>query len=119
MAAVVMVVVLMMLNLIIIGVVVSGSRDHGLTTRRIETVKAFYAAEAGLNMAFREVLQNADEDGDGLVGSVSDDGDAANDPSVGDGRVMVTNAFASGRTTLSSSGRAGDARREIEAIIRD
>ena len=34
-------------------------------------MQAFYAAEAGMNMAIREMMVGRDEDGDGVIGAVS------------------------------------------------
>ena len=82
-AAVVMIVMLLLINVIIIAVVLGGSRDHRLTERRVETVQAFYAAEGGMNMAIRELVENSDEDGDGTIGAISDDSDAGTDPTLG------------------------------------
>ncbi|MCH8344856.1 MAG: hypothetical protein IH983_12830 [Planctomycetes bacterium] len=118
MAAIVMIVLLIILDLIIIRIVIGGARDHVLTARRVETIQAFYAAEAGMNMAIREMMNNTDEDGDTGIGSISDDGNAANDPTFGNAQVVVTRAPpAALPTTLTSQGRSGDARREIEAVV--
>jgi hypothetical protein len=112
-----MVGVLVVLDLIIVGMVLAGGREQDLTARRLETVRAFYAAEAGINMAVREVMDGADEDGDGTMGTVSDDGNAANDPSLGSAQVFVTAATSGGETTLTSKGRCGEATRELEAAL--
>ncbi len=71
MAAVAMVALLVTVDLIIVVMVIGGGRDHDLTVRRVETIRAFYAAEGGMNMAIREEMQNADEDGDAVVGTIS------------------------------------------------
>ncbi len=115
--AISMVIALVVVNLIIISIVIGGARDHDLTIKRVETIQAFYAAEAGMNMAIRELMNNADEDGDGAIGTVSDDGNAANDPTFGQAQVVVTASIAGPQTTLRSKGRAGDARREVEAAL--
>jgi hypothetical protein len=116
-AAVVMVVLLLALNLIIIGMVLGGARDQDLTVRRLETVRAFYAAEAGANMAVREVMVGRDEDGDGRTGTISDDDDSGNDPAFGQARVRVTMSADAGQTTLTSKGRAGQAARRLEVTL--
>ncbi len=116
-AAVSMIIVLMLVDLIIVGMVIGGARDHDLTVKRIETIQAFYAAEAGMNMAIRELMNNNDEDGDGTVGTISDDATPANDPTLGQAQVLVTSAVAGPQTTLTSQGRSGDARRHIAAIL--
>ena len=121
-AAIAMVVILVIVDLIIVGMVIGGGRDHDLTVKRMETLRAFYAAEAGMNMAIRELMENADEDVDGGVGTISADDpvDDANDPVLGKAQVVVTaeDEFpVPGKTTLTSEGRSGDARREMEAEI--
>jgi hypothetical protein len=117
MAAVALIVVLLVVNLIVVCMVVGGGRDHELTVRRAETVRAFYAAEAGANMAIREMMQNADEDGDGTIGTISDDGNDATDPALGAARLVVTYGSSGGQATLTSTGRCGTARRRVEAVL--
>jgi Tfp pilus assembly protein PilX len=115
-AAVVAVVVLMLIvALVIVGMVTGGARDQGLTVRRLQTVQAFYAAEAGMYMALREVKVNTDEDSDGGVGTISDDSNDGTDPQIGSGYAVVTSSYAAPTTTLTSTGRDGVARRKIQA----
>ena len=116
-AAVSMIIVLMLVDLIIVGMVIGGARDHDLTIRRIETIQSFYAAEAGMNMAIREMMNNADEDGDGTIGTISDDATPANDPTLGQAQVLVIVTVAGPPTTLRSKGRSGNARREVETVL--
>ena len=66
-----MIIVLVVVDLIIVGIVVGQARDHDLTIKRIHTVDSFYATEAGINMAFRELTYQRDEDGDGTIGTPS------------------------------------------------
>jgi Tfp pilus assembly protein PilX len=109
---------LLVLNLMIVGLVTGTGRDHDLTSRRMETVRAFYAMEAGVNMAMRELMESSDEDGDGMAGTISDDTDDGTDPSLSGGaRVVVTLSTSGAETTLSSEGRAGEARRHAEAVL--
>ena len=115
--AVVMFIALILLQIIVAGMVLTGARDQDLMQRRVETVRALYAAEAGMNMALREVMQNTDEDGDGGIGSVSDDGNSSNDPNLSGARVVVSKATAGAVTTLTSVGRCGAALRELSATL--
>ncbi|MEE8154587.1 MAG: hypothetical protein V3T53_06455 [Phycisphaerales bacterium] len=115
--AISMIIALVVVNLIIISIVLGGARDHDLSIKRIETIQAFYAAEAGMNMAIREMMNSTDEDGDGAIGTISDDATPANDPTFGLAQVLVTSAVAGPQTTLTSQGRAGDARRHVEAVL--
>jgi hypothetical protein len=120
-----MVVILVVIDLIIVAMVVGGSRDHNLTVHRMETTEAMYAAEAGVNMAVREMMYRLDEDGDAGVwptgiGTISHDLDDGNDPTLGNARFVVTAAAdtpAAGQTTFSSTGRCGEARRKAEAVL--
>ena len=115
--AISMVIALVVVNLIIISIVIGGARDHDLTIKRVETIQSFYAAEAGMNMAIREMMNNADEDGDGAIGTISDDATPANDPTFGQAQVVVIVTVAGPPTTLRSKGRSGDARREVETVL--
>ena len=104
--AVAMIVILLIIDLIIVGMVVSQARDHDLTIRRQQTVEAFYAAEAGVNMSIRELMVPADEDGDGVEGSIAD-------IPLGNARFYVSKSG----TTLTSEGRSGEARRTMTAEV--
>ncbi len=129
MAAISMVVVLLIIDLMIISMVVGGARDHDLTVRRMDTIRAFYAAEAGMNMAIREKMIGVDEDGDDALNPPADDGigtisfddpipNDANDPGFGtpkNAQFVVT--LSADKKTLTSTGRSGDAKREMDALL--
>ena len=120
MVAVAMIAVLLTIDLIIVGLVLNAGRDHDLTIRRLETVEAAYVAEAGLNMSIRELMLPADDDGDGTIGTISDDGDNGNDPTLGNAQFMVTMATdvpVVGQSTLTSEGRSGGALRKMTAVV--
>ncbi|MEE8460042.1 MAG: hypothetical protein V3S08_09210 [Phycisphaerales bacterium] len=120
MVAVVMVAVLITIDLIIVGLVLSAGREHDLTIRRLETVEAAYAAEAGVNMSIRELMLPADDDGDGTTGTISDDGDNGNDPTLGNAQFRVTISVDDpvvGQSTLTSLGRSGSALRKMTAVV--
>lgn len=51
---------------------------------------ALYASESGIELAVREVMQAADLDGDGAIGTISNDGNDGNDPSLLNGSFHVT-----------------------------
>lgn len=116
-----LIIVLVIVQMLIVAIVLAGGRDQDTTLKRMDSIRAFYAAEGGMNMAIRESMLNADSDGDGTVGSISNDGNSANNPSIapGGGRVYVTAATASGITTMTSYGTAGSnpgATRKIQSI---
>ena len=51
---------------------------------------AFYAAESGIEMSMREVNQSSDIDSDGTIGSISNNGNAADDPTLVSGSFSVS-----------------------------
>lgn len=116
-AAVGMIVAMVVIQLAVVGLVLAGARDQDLTTQRASTIRAFYAAEAGMNMAIREVRMSTDADGDGAIGSISDDDNAANDPSFSGAQVVVTLDTSEGVITLTSTGRSAAATRCIRATL--
>ncbi len=50
---------------------------------------AFYAAESALEMAVREMNESNDIDSDGAIGTISDNGNAADDPALVSGAGFV------------------------------
>lgn len=70
-ASIALVIVLVIAEFAILALVLGGSRDQDLTVARVSAVQAFYAAEAGMNMAMREVISGEDFDGDGTVGGIT------------------------------------------------
>ena len=112
-AIVAVLLILIVVALVVVGAVLMGARHADLSARRSESVRAIAAAEAGMNMAVREMMVSCDEDGDGTVGAISDDGDDTNNPTFGDASVSVTQSRAGATYTLTSTGVAGLARRRI------
>ena len=51
---------------------------------------AFYAAESGIEMAIRESNQGSDIDSDGAIGTISNNGNSADDPSLSTGTFNVS-----------------------------
>ena len=100
---------LVIVQLLVIAVGLRATHDAELMTRSIEGMQALYAAEGGLNLAYREIALSADEDGDGTVGGISDDDNPANDPLIGPGAAVVSLEAGA----LAARGRSGPARRAI------
>jgi hypothetical protein len=113
-AVVAIVLATLVLGFIMIGMVLAGARDQDLNVQRMSTLRAFYAGEGAANMAIRETLQGMDEDGDGGVGSISNDGNPANNPVIGGATVYATTAANAGGMTVSVRGSAGIATRKID-----
>jgi Tfp pilus assembly protein PilX len=116
-AVIAVVVVLVLLSVALVGAVGVGAREQDLTVRRMDSLRAFYAAEAGMNMAIRELASGVDEDGDGVIGGVSDDGDDNTGPLIGPARVNVARTEPGGVLTLTSDGRAGMSRRRFVVTL--
>ena len=112
-----MIIVLIIAELVIIGIVLGGARDQDLSVTRLSTVHAFYAADAGMNMALREIATATDDDGDGEIGSISDDGNDANDLDIGPAQVRVSVDRTALATTLTSTARCGEAMRDQRLVI--
>lgn len=116
-AGVAAVLLLVVLQLIIVGAVLATARDNDLSVLRLDTVRAFYAAESGANMSIREAMEGVDEDGDGLAGSISDNGNPDDDPQLLTARVAVSASIVDSVTQVSSNGRSGLARRKASANV--
>jgi Tfp pilus assembly protein PilX/cell wall assembly regulator SMI1 len=107
------IITLVVLQLVIVCVVVAGARDQNMTVQRLDSTRAMYAAEGVSQMAVREMIMVADEDNDGGIGSISDDGQAANDPSLAGGTATAALSTSGTDTIVTVSGRAGQARRSL------
>lgn len=109
-----LVVVLAVMQIVVVSTVLSGTRTSELSVLRLESARALYAAEAGANMAAREAFLSLDLDGDGKPGSISDDGNPANDPALGSARFS---ASVSGAMNVTVTGVAGGTARRISFSI--
>lgn len=113
-----MLLVLIGLQLLVVLMVMGSARDQDLSVRRLDNLRAFYAAEAGINMAIREMYTGLDEDGDGTVGSISNDSQAISDPVLSaSARVVVVKDTGSGSPVLTGTGRSVDSRCVIVAAL--
>ncbi|QYU70060.1 hypothetical protein J4558_08065 [Leptolyngbya sp. 15MV] len=98
-----------MLQLCMVAVVVSGSRDHELTALRVQTMRAFYAADAAASLALRELALGQDADGDGVVGGIA----TRTLPGASSASASVLGPG----TRIRAEGRSGVARRTIEVGV--
>ena len=105
---------LVITQLLITAAVLGTAVDQDTTVGRVDALRAFYAAEAGISMSVRELMVGADEDGDGVIGSVSDDGDSGNDPSLVGGTSLTARITVGEPSVVMSCGRSGGARQAIE-----
>jgi len=113
----VVIVLLLILEIAVASLLMSGVSEQGVAVDRFETIRANYAAESGMALALRELMLNADEDGDGGIGSISDEGNDSNDPALGAARLRVTVSHEGGLITITSAGRCGRAERIVQMIV--
>lgn len=114
------IVALVFLQLAVAGFVILEGREQDTTIQRLDSSRAFYAAEGAMNMAIRELISYADDDNDGQAGGISNDSNAADDPQIGTGAWGVAaRQLVAGGTTIAADGRAGICRRHIVATIAD
>ena len=109
-ASIGVVIALAVLQLIVVGVVLGGGRDQDMTGKRIDAVRAQYAAEAGANMAAREFANNADEDGDGTIGTISAKSALTR------ATFSVSKAVAGSTSTFTVNASSGDAARRAQLV---
>lgn len=112
-AAVAVLVLLVVLQIVVMGVAWGGARDQGASVDRVDAARAYYATEGVANMAMREIFVGTDEDGDGGVGTISNDASAGTDPNISLGQARCVSSVSGGVTTYSVSGRSGGALRKI------
>lgn len=109
---------LITLQLLVTALTLGGARDHDLTARRVESARSFYAAEAAMNVALRELSLGADEDGDGVVGGFWSHNPSAA-PAIGDGGARGWATLSSGPsgTLCNAEGLSGQSTHRIECLI--
>ena len=101
---------LIALQLAVVGVVYLGARDQEVLVLRLQSSRAKYAADSGMNMALKELYDNVDLDGDGGIGTISNNGNAGNDPTISNAQVTVVPVAASTGQKFSVQGRSGTSR---------
>ena len=114
-ASVAIVAALVVAGLVVVGLVLTTANEGDMVAVRADSLRAFYAADSGINMAVREMMTGQDYDGDGGIGSISNDGNAANDPLVGGARVSAGRVGSGWTAALTSAARIGSVRRTIGA----
>lgn len=108
---------LVVLQLVIAALVMAGSRDQDLAAQRVAASRSFYAAEAAVNMGLREVALNSDIDLDGVIGSVSGDGNDANDPQLGGSRLRAAVSTSGSVLTIAAAGMNQESTRRSAASL--
>lgn len=87
-------------------------RDQGALNDRIAGVKALYSAEGVNNMAIRELMLGADEDGTMVAGTIASSGSQRTVGAAG-GSAYTTRATSGSTITITTTGRYGTGNRRI------
>jgi hypothetical protein len=114
-ASIALVVVLIIVEFAIIAMVLGGARDQDLSVARLSSVQAFFAAEAGINMAIREAVDDTDHDGNGVVGGIATTSDTI--AALNGASVAVTPSFVALEVTLTSLGEQHSARHRFQTKL--
>lgn len=86
---------------------------QSMTQCSTQATQALYSADAAIEMALKEYIAGSDEDGDGTVGGISDDGNIGNNPTLGQASMEVT--FSA--SVFSATARQGQTTRIVEVTI--
>ncbi len=111
------IVALVIIQLLVVGAIIAGGREQDLSIQRVDSTRAFYACEAGENLSMRECLNGADEDHDGVIGTVSNNNNALDDPALGPAMFSVSKQMVSGHAQFVPAGRSGLSRRKTNALV--
>ncbi|MBY0456569.1 MAG: hypothetical protein K2V38_04475, partial [Gemmataceae bacterium] len=114
------IILLVILSLAVTGVVVSGARTQELAALGTQGQRAQFAAESAANMAVKEIFDYVDRDGDGTIGSISNDSNTATDPTISNGtRLWATRTASGSVTTITGYGEQAGNRRAMRAVLND
>jgi Tfp pilus assembly protein PilX len=108
-AGITAVAIVVVLNVSVTAAAVSGTRDQEVSRLRLEAVRAFYAAEAAVNLATREAMLNTDADANGTIGGVAS--------RTISGATLTATASGSGPYSIVAEGVMGLARRRINVSV--
>ncbi|MBX3387056.1 MAG: hypothetical protein KF768_10835 [Phycisphaeraceae bacterium] len=109
-----LVIVLVVMSIAVAAIVTTGARDQELGAVRAQGAWAQFAAESAAAMAAKELIDDTDHDGDGGIGTISNDGNPANDPTINGGtRVWATRTDDGSATVITAIAQNGGARREV------
>lgn len=104
-------VIMLLLAAIAISVTSSHARDSGNTQAQVEGARAQAAVDGVLNMSAKELLDSADHDGDGGIGSISDNSNSADDPVISNSRVWSRRTANSNTVTITAHASNASSRR--------
>jgi hypothetical protein len=114
---VVAVVALVVLQLVVVAVVVGGSRDQDLQSKRLDAVRASYAADSGVQIALREIATGLDENADGVIGGIGA-GNVLSGASLNLGHVASAISVLGAENSVTITAASGEAKRRITSTVR-
>ncbi|MEE8169588.1 MAG: hypothetical protein V3T70_03490 [Phycisphaerae bacterium] len=112
-AAVVFVAAMLVVSTLVLWVFQETAGSARGALAQLYSTNAFYGAESGIEFALRELSLVSDLDGDGTVGSISDDGNDANDPVLSNVSFHVQQNL----QVLTATGNKQSHRRVVEATL--
>lgn len=109
---------LILIMMTVFAVVFTGRQASQSLVKAVQGDRARAAADAAAQAALRESYANADLDGDGTVGSISNDGNTANDPTINNGtRFWAEKSVAGSVVTITARGQNADAARAFQVTL--
>lgn len=97
-----MLVIMLLLAAIAISISSSQSRDSFASQSQVEGARAQAAVDGVLSMSAKELLDAVDYDGDGGIGSISDNSNTADNPVIGNSRVWARRTATSNNVTITA-----------------
>lgn len=104
-----------MVGVVVVGIVYLGARDQDLSTLRLESSRASYAAIAAANMAMQEIASNVDQDADGTIGSVAS-GTVASGYAVNSAKCAASVSVSGSTYTVTAMGLSNRAQHAYELV---
>lgn len=99
---------LVILQVCVVAGVTTGARQHETAALRVDAARSFYAAEAAMNLAVREIRSSTDFDSNGTIGGVAT-------RTLTSGASLSATATGSGPITLTARGSLRGTSRSIQA----
>lgn len=101
---------------IVFAIVTANTQSQRLVPSRLDSSRAFYAAEAAANMALAEIYAKSDRDADGAIGTISNDSNPANDPSLAGTTFSVAQVSSNYGQRYRTSIHSGSAYRRLDLV---
>ncbi len=119
-AAVSILLALVLLQVVVATALLTGARQADVSQRALAGMRAQYAADGAMAMSLRELYRNVDEDADGTIGGISQDGVATTDPVIGIAQATTTSSTVGNDTTITINSRSGGvSSRRVSALVRN